>query len=133
LPRLADELSIAIEVHHLPPGTSKLNKIEHRLFSSITQNWRAKLLVSYRVVVELIGDDRDTNWIDGSMRTRRQGLVAKLGPWSVVTTFSSYGTISPAREGEIFRRSSDKPVSPDVLLNADLLRQIADHIQQAGG
>jgi hypothetical protein len=55
LQRLADELGISIEVHHLPPGTSKWNKIEHRLFSFISQNWRAKPLVSYRVVVELIG------------------------------------------------------------------------------
>ena len=39
---------------HLPPGTSKWNKIEHRLFSFITQNWRAKPLVSYRVIVHLI-------------------------------------------------------------------------------
>ena len=55
LRRLADELGLSIEVHHLPPGTSKWNKIEHRLFSFITQNWRAKPLLSYRVIVELIG------------------------------------------------------------------------------
>jgi hypothetical protein len=55
LQRLADELGLSIEVHHLPPGTSKWNKIEHRLFSFITQNWRAKPLLSYRVIVELIG------------------------------------------------------------------------------
>src|SRR5208337_3355716 len=55
LQRLANELGLSIEVHHLPPGTSKWNKIEHRLFSFITQNWRAKPLVSYRVIVELIG------------------------------------------------------------------------------
>jgi hypothetical protein len=54
LQRLADELGIDIEVHHLPPGTSKWNKIEHRLFSFITMNWRAKPLVSYRVIVDLI-------------------------------------------------------------------------------
>jgi hypothetical protein len=42
LQRLADELGILIEVHRLPPGTSKWNKIEHHLFSFITQNWRAK-------------------------------------------------------------------------------------------
>ena len=41
-------------VHHLPPGTSKWNKIEHRLFSFISMNWRAKPLVSYRVIVDLI-------------------------------------------------------------------------------
>jgi hypothetical protein len=54
LQRLANELGIQIEVHHLPPGTSKWNKIEHRLFSFISQNWRAKPLVSYRVIVDLI-------------------------------------------------------------------------------
>ena len=54
LQRLADELGISIEVRHLPPGTSKWNKLEHRLFSFITQNWRAKPLVSYRVIVDLI-------------------------------------------------------------------------------
>ena len=54
LKRLADQLGISIEVHHFPPGTSKWNKIEHRLFSFITQNWRAKPLVSYRVIVDLI-------------------------------------------------------------------------------
>jgi hypothetical protein len=54
LQRLANELGIAIEVHHLPPGTSKWNKIEHRLFSFISMNWRAKPLVSYRVILDLI-------------------------------------------------------------------------------
>ena len=53
--RLADELGIEIAIHHLPPGTSKWNKVEHRLFSYISQNWRAKPLVSYRTIVSLIG------------------------------------------------------------------------------
>lgn len=51
---LANELGLDIEVHHLPPGTSKWNKIEHRLFSFISMNWRAKPLVSYRVIIDLI-------------------------------------------------------------------------------
>jgi len=54
LQRLANELGIKINVHHLPPGASKWNKIEHRLFSFISMNWRAKPLVSYRVIVDLI-------------------------------------------------------------------------------
>jgi len=54
LQNLANELGLDITVSHLPPGTSKWNKIEHRLFSFISQNWRAKPLVSYRVIVELI-------------------------------------------------------------------------------
>jgi hypothetical protein len=51
---LADELGIPISVCHLPPGTSKWNKIEHRLFSFITQNWRGKPLVTHQVIVNLI-------------------------------------------------------------------------------
>ena len=54
LQRLADELRLPITVCHLPPGTSKWNKIEHRLFSFITMNWRGKPLRSYRTIVQLI-------------------------------------------------------------------------------
>ena len=54
LQKLADELQIPITVTHLPPGTSKWNKIEHRLFSFITQNWRGKPLVSHAAIVSLI-------------------------------------------------------------------------------
>ncbi len=55
LQALSDELGIAISVSHFPPGTSKWNRIEHRLFSFITLNWRGKPLRDYRTVVELIG------------------------------------------------------------------------------
>jgi len=54
LQKLADETGLVIAVCHLPPGTSKWNKIEHRLFSFITQNWRGKPLVSFEVIVSLI-------------------------------------------------------------------------------
>jgi DNA-binding phage protein len=54
LQKLADETGLSITVCHLPPGTSKWNKIEHRLFSYISQNWRGKPLVSYEVIVNLI-------------------------------------------------------------------------------
>ncbi len=54
LQKLADELGVPITVCHLPPGTSKWNKIEHRLFSFITGNWRGKPLISHQVIVELI-------------------------------------------------------------------------------
>lgn len=54
LQQLADELQLPIAVCHLPPGTSKWNKIEHRLFSFITQNWRGKPLVTHQVIVDLI-------------------------------------------------------------------------------
>jgi Rhodopirellula transposase DDE domain len=54
LQKLANELGVPITVCHLPPGTSKWNKIEHRLFSFITGNWRGKPLVSHQVIVQLI-------------------------------------------------------------------------------
>ena len=54
LQAFANELGIDITVCHLPPGTSKWNKIEHRLFSFITQNWRGRPLVSYQTIVQLI-------------------------------------------------------------------------------
>src|SRR5215472_10788815 len=55
LQQLADKLNIPITVCHYPPGTSKWNKIEHRLFSFISLNWRGQPLVSYEAVVNLIG------------------------------------------------------------------------------
>lgn len=54
LQKLADELGMPITVSHFPPGTSKWNKIEHRLFSFISQNWRGKPLISHEVIVNLI-------------------------------------------------------------------------------
>lgn len=54
LQRLADEICVPITVCHYPPGTSKWNKIEHRLFSFITLNWRGKPLRTYRTIVSLI-------------------------------------------------------------------------------
>jgi hypothetical protein len=54
LQQLADELHLTIRVSHFPPGTSKWNKIEHRLFSFISMNWRGRPLVSHEVIVNLI-------------------------------------------------------------------------------
>ena len=58
LQRLANETGLSIHVRHLPPGTSKWNKIEHRLFSFISQNWRGKPLTSLAVIVSLIAATR---------------------------------------------------------------------------
>ncbi len=54
LQQLADETGLCLTVCHLPPGTSKWNKIEHRLFAWISQNWRGKPLTSYAVILKLI-------------------------------------------------------------------------------
>jgi len=55
LQKLANRTGLTLTVSHFPPGTSKWNKIEHRLFCHITQNWRGKPLVSHEVIVKLIG------------------------------------------------------------------------------
>ena len=54
LQKLADQTDLAIVVAHHPPGTSKWNRIEHRMFSFITQNWRGKPLLTHKVIVQLI-------------------------------------------------------------------------------
>ena len=56
LQRLADQTGIVVSVCHFPPGTSKWNKIEHRMFSHITENWRGRPLISHEVIVNLIGN-----------------------------------------------------------------------------
>jgi hypothetical protein len=66
LQRLADDLGLELQVCHFPPGTSKWNKIEHRMFSFITQNWRGRPLVSHQAIVNLIAST-----------TTRTGLVVK--------------------------------------------------------
>ena len=58
LQELADELALRIAVCHFPPGTSKWNKIEHRMFCHITENWRGRPLLSRAVIVNLIGGTR---------------------------------------------------------------------------
>jgi hypothetical protein len=60
LQELADETGLSISVSHFPPGTSKWNKIEHRLFSCITINWRGKPLSSHEVIVNLIASTTTT-------------------------------------------------------------------------
>ena len=55
LQKLADELGLSIHVCHFPPGTSKWNKIEHRMFSFVSLNWRGKPLESLQVIIDLIG------------------------------------------------------------------------------
>jgi transposase len=61
LQRLADELRLTVQVCHFPPGTSKWNKIEHRMFCHITANWRGRPLTSRQVVVNLIGSTTTQN------------------------------------------------------------------------
>src|SRR6202171_1792939 len=78
LQKLADDLRLRIRVSHFPPGTSKWNKIEHRLVCYITQNWRGKPLRTWETVVELIGHTRTATGlrVRAQLDKRRYQLVA---------------------------------------------------------
>lgn len=77
LQKFADEAKLRILVSHFPPGTSKWNKIEHRLFCHITQNWRGKPLRSFEVIVELIGNTRTETGL--RVRARLDKRMYKTG------------------------------------------------------
>ncbi len=81
LQRFADEINLPIRVSHFPPGTSKWNKIEHRLFCHITQNWRGKPLRTIETVVALIGSTRTA----AGLRVRAR-LDSKAYPTGVEVT-----------------------------------------------
>jgi len=70
--RLADLTGLQVHVSHFPPGTSKWNKIEHRMFSFITQNWRARPLVSYETIVNLIGSTKTSNGLKVKAKLTRK-------------------------------------------------------------
>ncbi len=78
LQELADETGLQIAVCHLPPGTSKWNKIEHRLFSFITMNWRGKPLVSLETIINLIGATRTTSGLEVYARLDEGTYPAKI-------------------------------------------------------
>ena len=72
LQRLTDELRLPISVCHFPPGTSKWNKVEHRLFAFITSNWRGEPLTDYATVVNLIAKTTTTTGLKVCCRLDRR-------------------------------------------------------------
>ena len=88
---LADELGLAIEVCHYPPGTSKWNKIEHRLFSQIAINWRGRPLVNHEVIVGLIAGTTNASGLKvrAKLDTRRYptGVKVDATQWKQVKLY----------------------------------------------
>lgn len=93
LSRLAQEIGLDIQVHHFPPGTSKWNKIEHRLFSFITMNWRGQPLVSHEVIVNLIASTKTRS----GLRVRAELDTAEY-PKGVVVSDATLSTINIERD-----------------------------------
>ena len=88
LSRLAQETGLRICVRHFPPGTSKWNKIEHRLFSFITMNWRGRPLVSHEVIVQLIAGTKTRS----GLKVRSE-IDANAYPKGVTVSDADFATI----------------------------------------
>jgi hypothetical protein len=88
LQQFADATGLRVTVCHYPPGTSKWNKIEHRLFCHITQNWRGRPLVSLQVIVSLIGTTKTATGL-----TVQAALDTNTYPVGVKVTEEQYATI----------------------------------------
>ena len=89
LQKFADETHLRIRVSHFPPGTSKWNKIEHRLFCHITENWRGKPLRTFEAIVDLIGNTRTAT----GLRVKAK-LDKRKYPTGVVTTKAQMNDLS---------------------------------------
>jgi len=117
LQRLADETGMPIKVCHFPPGTSKWNKIEHRLFSFITKNWRGEPLVNYETIVRLIAATKTStglrvncrldkrNFLPGKTLTDEQMATVRLernkfhGEWNYTILPSLRMHLTPVAKG----------------------------------
>jgi hypothetical protein len=107
LQTLADDLGLTLSVCHFPPGTSKWNKIEHRLFSFITQNWRGKPLISRQAIVNLIAatTTRTSLLVKAALDTHHYDTAIKVSDEDLarlqITPHDFHGdwnyTISPRR------------------------------------
>ena len=108
LQRLADRSGLEIRVMHYPPGTSKWNKIEHRLFSYISINWRAKPLASRQAVIDLISSTKTKTGLKVYAR-----LDPKTYPTKVKVTDEQMSTLNIA--GEQFHPEWNYTITPSVI------------------
>jgi hypothetical protein len=106
LQKLANELKIPITVCHLPPGTSKWNKIEHKLFSFITINWRGKPLRSFRTIVQLIS----STTTETGLKVRAE-LDEKKYPKGIKVSNVQFAAINLARHA--FHGDWNYTITPD--------------------
>jgi len=105
LQKLADETGLTIQVCHYPPGTSKWNKIEHRLFCHITQNWRGRPLIDLETVVELIA--ATTTKIGLTVRCE---LDTRLYPKGIKVSDAEMATLNI--KGDVFHPEWNYTISP---------------------
>jgi hypothetical protein len=107
LQKLADETGVTLQVRHYPPGTSKWNKIEHRMFCHVTQNWRGKPLTCRQTVVELIAATTT-----GTGLTVRCELDTRAYPKGIKVTDAEMATLNI--KGDAFHPEWNYTISPRV-------------------
>ena len=115
LQQLANDLSLRLEVSHFPPGTSKWNKIEHRLFCFISKNWRGKPLISHAVIVNLIAATTTTTGLE-----IRCELDTREYPTGIVVTDDELAQVSLRRNdfhGEWNYTISPRTKQVDILIS----------------
>ena len=93
LQKFSDQTKLRLRVSHFPPGTSKWNKVEHRLFCHITKNWRGKPLRTFETIVDLIGNTRT----QAGLRVKAK-LDKRKYPTGVVVTKAQMGALSLHRD-----------------------------------
>ncbi len=108
LQRLADKTGLRVRVMHYPPGTSKWNKVEHRLFSYISINWRAKPLVSRQAVIDLIASTTTSAGLKVYAR-----LDPKTYPTKVKVTDEQMEAVNV--EGDEFHPEWNYTITPSVI------------------
>jgi hypothetical protein len=108
LQKLANEFNLIITVCHFPPGMSKWNKIEHRMFSFITKNWRGKPLTSFQVVVNLIANTRTEKGLTVKCELDK-GTYEK----GIVVTDEELSRVSIKRDS--FHGERNYTISPNVI------------------
>ena len=109
---LADDFDLTLSVCHFPPGTSKWNKIEHRLFSFITQNWRGQPLVSHQAIVNLIASTttRGGLLVKAALDMRRYETARPPGPRRSIRALTDHATRVSRRLELHYRAAPLKPV-----------------------
>jgi hypothetical protein len=119
LQRFADETGLTVTVAHLPPGTSKWNRIEHRLFAYISQNWRGKPLISHQVIIQLI-----------SATTTNTGLTVTCDidknayPKGVQVTDAEMAELNIQRERFMATGTTQSPLGSKHLRDVPFSRQV---------
>jgi hypothetical protein len=113
LQKLSDEINIPITICHFPPGTSKRNKIEHRMFSAISMNWRGRPLINHEVIITLIASTTNKSGLEikAELDTNKYAKGIKISDGQLATLNILHHKINEKWDYTIFPSNSLLPES----------------------